>query len=86
MDKDNSEITGYNSWGLNKEFYDYLRNNLDEIVEKKGVDNTHNNEKFLSDQFKDLLKISDEDMRDKDKDWLKSKIRQFKIDIMCNGA
>lgn len=84
MDKDNSGKS-FNSLDLNKEFYEYLRNNLDENVEKKSVDHTHNNEKFLSDQFKGLLKISDEDMRDKDKDWLKGKIRQFKIDIINNG-
>lgn len=82
----------FNNWnsrsnilGLDKTFYDYMRIFNTSGLENIEVDHTYNNEKFLSEQFKDLLKISDEDMRDKDKDWLKGKIRQFKIDVMCNG-
>lgn len=43
------------------------------------IDNTYDNEKYLLEEFKKILDISDVEMREKKQIYFKSKIREFKI-------
>jgi hypothetical protein len=54
------------------------------IRDRKELDKHDNNKDYLLKQLMPMLDISDEELKEKDEDWIKSKIRQFKIK-MING-
>lgn len=48
----------------------------------ESSDNIHSNRSYLSDELQKILGITNEELSSKDKHWIKSKIRQLKIQIV----
>ena len=61
-----------------KIFHDY-----EKIYSKsKSLDNK---KEIIADEFCKIMGITADDLSDKDEDWIKAKIRQFKIKTICDG-